>query len=237
MRFDQQLIPGILIERHHRFLAEVRLEDGTVVTAHCPNSGRMTTCAEPGFRVLISRAANPARRLAYTWELAHNGQCWIGINTGWPPKVAAEAITAGSIPELAGYANLRAEVPYGSRRSRIDLLLTGGARPDAYVEVKSVTLVAADGSWCFPDAVTERGRKHLLELMGVVRAGGRGVMLYVIQRADDHFFRPAWEVDPEYAKTLRQAVRAGVEMLAWRAEVGPAGIELAAAVPWRLSAP
>jgi sugar fermentation stimulation protein A len=230
MRFVDALIPGVLLRRYQRFLADVRLADGSLVTAHCPNSGSMRTCAEPGWRVRLSRNDAPGRRLHYTWEMVHNGQGWIGVNTGWPPKVAEEAIAAGSVPELAGYPVRRREVPYGTRSSRIDLLLEDGPRR-CYVEVKNVTLLAADGAVAFPDAVTERGLKHLLELADVVRAGGRGVMLYVVQRADGAWFRPAVEIDPAYAETLAAAEAAGVEVLVYRAAVSPRGIRLADPVP------
>ncbi len=234
MRFGEPLIPGTLIRRYKRFLADVCLADGTVVTAHCPNSGSMKLCAEPGWAVLLSRSPNPARRLPYTWEMVHNGRCWIGVNTGWPPKIAAEAIRQGRVPELSGYPSLRSEVPYGHRRSRIDLLLEDGARR-CYVEVKNVTLIGDDGTYCFPDAVTERGLKHLLELMDMVREGHRAVMLYVIQRADGAGFRPAWEIDPEYARTLRRAERRGVEILPYLAQVGPGGIRLGRRIEYTLT--
>lgn len=232
MRFSPPLIAGTLLRRYQRFLADVRLADGTVVTAHCPNSGSMRTCAEPGWAVRLSPSDAPGRRLRYTWEMAHNGRCWIGVNTGWPPAVAAAAIATGRVPELTGYPVLRREVPYGTRRSRIDLLLEAGARR-CYVEVKNVTLLMPDGAVAFPDAVTERGRKHLLELTDVVRAGQRGVMLYVVQRADGAWFRPAVEIDPEYAQALAAAEAAGVEVLVYRAAVSPRGIRLAEPVPRR----
>lgn len=239
MHFPTPLIPGILIQRYKRFLADVRLEDGSVVTAHCPNSGSMKGCADPGWRVLLSESPNPNRRLKYTWELVHNGRCWIGINTQWPNHLAAEAIRAGVIPELTGYRELRMEVPYGSRRSRIDILLEQGPAPTAncYVEVKNTTLIGADGAYCFPDAVTERGRKHLLELTDMVKAGHRAVMLYVIQRSDGHGFRPAWEIDPEYGKAWLKAIRGGVEVLAWQADLSPASIQLARPVVVNLAKP
>lgn len=237
MRFTPaNTVFGTLLCRYKRFLADVRLDDGTLVTAHCPNSGNMQTCAEPGWRVMLSRSPNLARRLAFTWELVHNGRCWIGVNTGWPPKIAAEAIRAGRIPELAGYCGLRSEVPYGRRRSRIDLLLEDGPQ-QCYIEVKNVTLIGSDGAYCFPDAVTDRGRKHLLELMDVVKAGRRGVMLYVIQRSDGTFFRPAWDIDPAYAQTLVRARRRGVEILVYRAAVSRREIRLAAPVEFRLEKP
>ncbi len=236
MKFTTPLIPGTLVRRYQRFLADVRLADGTVVTAHCPNSGSMRGCAEPGRKVRLSRSPNPARRLPYTWEMVHNGRCWIGVNTGWPPKIAAEAIREGRVPELAGWPSLRAEVPYGSRGSRIDLLLEDGPRR-CYVEVKNVTMLDGDGAYCFPDAVTERGLKHLLELGDAARDGQRAVMLYVVQRTDGTLFRPAWDVDPAYAEELRKAQRRGVEVLPYLARVSPEEIRLEGRLEFDLAPP
>ena len=202
MEFSQPLIPGILLKRYKRFLADIKLDTGEFITAHCANSGSMKTCKEPGWKVLVSKSNNPKRKLKYTWEMVHNGTCWIGINTQVPNKIASEAILNGVIPELAGYTNLKNEVKYG-KNSRIDILLTGD-QPDCYVEVKNVTLVEEDGFYKFPDAVTERGRKHLSELLDVVKAGGRAVMLYVIQRSDGTIFKPAYEIDPAYGARLKE---------------------------------
>ena len=225
MNFGSPLIEGVLIRRYKRFLADVELENGRVVTAHCPNSGSMKMCATPGWRVLLSPAEKPKRKLKFTWELVHNGRCWIGINTQWPNVVAAEAICEGRIPELGGYEALRREVRYGEN-SRIDILLEDDLRCKCFVEVKNVTLVGEDGRYCFPDAVTERGRKHLHELSREVSEGNRAVMLYVIQRSDGSGFRAAHEIDPAYAKALTRALNAGVEVLAYRAKVSPEGIWL-----------
>ncbi len=221
------LIHGTLIKRYKRFLADVELDDGTVITVHCPNTGRMTTCAEPGWRVALSDSHNPKRKYRFTWELVHNGQCWICVNTGRANEIAFEAVSNGTIPELAGYAEVLREQTFGN--SRFDLLLrTGDER--CYVEVKSVTLLMDDGCYAFPDAVTERGRKHLNELVEVVRAGHRAAMLYVIPRSDGSTFRAADEVDPKYAEALDVAVAAGVGIYAWRVDVSPEEIRLAAPV-------
>ena len=224
------LIPGTLLRRYKRFLADVQLTDGRTVTAHCPNSGSMKMCCTPGWEVRLSLHDNPRRKLKYTWELVHNTSCWIGVNTQVPNRIAAEAIAAGAIPELNGYGSLRREVRYG-RNSRIDLLLEEDARR-CYVEVKNVTLIGDDGRFVFPDAVTTRGRKHLRELSDVVQSGDRGVMLYVIQRSDGSGFRTAGEIDPAYTDALRNAHETGVEVLAYRADVSPAGVRLAERVPW-----
>ncbi|MCE1225225.1 MAG: DNA/RNA nuclease SfsA [Geobacteraceae bacterium] len=218
------LIPGRLIKRYKRFLADIELEDGSVVTAHCPNSGSMLGCNLPGSPVLLSLSPNPNRKLAYTWELLQVDGFWVGLNTMLPNRLAEEAIQDGTIVELQGYPNLRREVAYGSERSRIDILLEGDARR-CYVEVKNVTLVE-DGLALFPDAVTTRGQKHLRELMEMVRSGDRGVLLFTVQRGDGNAVAPADRIDPEYGKLLREAVANGVEALAYRAEVQPEQIRL-----------
>jgi sugar fermentation stimulation protein A len=219
-----ELIPGRLIKRYKRFLADIELEDGSVVTAHCPNSGSMLGCNRPGSPVLLSLSPNPNRKLAYTWELLQVDGFWVGLNTMLPNQLAEEAILDGTIVELQGYPNLRREVPYGSERSRIDILLEGDERR-CYVEVKNVTLVE-DGLALFPDAVTTRGQKHLRELMEVVRNGHRGVLLFTVQRGDGTAVAPADRIDPEYGRLLREAVAHDVEALAYRAEVQPEQIRL-----------
>jgi sugar fermentation stimulation protein A len=223
------LIFGTLIKRYKRFLADVELEDGSVITVHCPNTGRMTTCAEPGWRVALSDSQNPKRKYRYTWELVHNGACWICVNTGRANEIAAEAVSRGIIPELSGYAEVIREQKFGN--SRFDLLLRTGEKL-CYVEVKSVTLLADDGCYAFPDAVTERGRKHLNELIEVVKAGHRAAMLFVIPRSDGTTFRAAREVDPKYADALVSAQDAGVDVFAWRAVVSPETLRLSAAVDY-----
>ncbi|WP_372807464.1 DNA/RNA nuclease SfsA [Pontiella sp.] len=221
------VIFGTLLKRYKRFLADVELDDGTVVTAHCPNTGRMTSCAEPGWRVALSDRQNPKRKYRYTWELVHNGDCWICVNTGRANEMAFEAVSKGWIPALSGYAEVLREQTFGN--SRFDLMLrTGGDL--CYVEVKNVTLLADDGCYAFPDAVTERGRKHLNELIAVVQAGHRAAMLFVIPRSDGSTFRAAHEIDPAYAVALQAAADAGVELHAWRAEVSPEELRLAGSV-------
>jgi len=241
MHVQPALISGRFLRRYQRFLMDAELDDGRTVTAHCTNTGSMATCFGPGWPVGLSPAANPDRRLRYTWELSHNGTCWIGVNTLRANRLAEEAVHRGWVPELQGYGEVLREQAYG-RHSRVDLLLRsplGSASgpeaspslPSCYVEVKNVTLLGADGSISFPDAVTERGRKHLRELQRVVRQGGRGVMLFVVQRGDGSFFRPAWEVDLEYGRALRLAARRGVEVLAYRALISPSSIELREPLP------
>ncbi len=218
------LLPGRLIRRYKRFLADVLLDSGETVTAHCPNSGSMMGCNIPGSRVFLSVSGNQTRKYPYTWEMVETNGVWAGINTSLPNRIVHEAISQGEIPELAGYKNIRPEVPYG-KGSRIDLLLSNGG-PDCYVEIKNVTLVE-EGRALFPDAVTTRGQKHLKELMEVVRSGGRGVIFFLVQRSDAESVSPADAIDPEYGRLLRTAVAGGVEALAYRAEVTPGEIRLA----------
>ncbi len=222
----------MLIRRYQRFLADVELADGTVVTAHCPNSGSMKGCAVPGSLVLVSLAANPHRRCRFTWELVFVNDQWIGINTALPNRLVREGIEDGTVAELQGYERIKNEVPYGER-SRIDLLLEG-APGRCFVEVKNVTLVEGTVA-LFPDAVTTRGQKHLRELMRVVREGGRGVIFFTVQRGDGEAVAPADTIDPEYGRLLRQAVASGVEALAYRARVTPQAIRLDRRLPVLLS--
>ena len=231
MILEKPVLTGSLLKRYKRFLADVVLDDGTVITAHCPNTGRMTTCAEPGYRVALSDSGNPKRKYRYTWELVHNGDCWICVNTGRANEIAFEAVSKDWIPELAGYDEVIREQKFGN--SRFDLLLKTGENL-CYVEVKNVTLLAEDGTYAFPDAVTERGRKHLNELIDVVNAGHRAVMLFVIPRSDGSGFRAAHEIDPKYAEALKNAAACGVELHAWQAEVSPDGLRLCRQVEIRL---
>ena len=227
MHLPDNLLTGTLVRRYQRFLADVILDSGETITAHCPNSGSMRGCAVPGSRVVLSRSDRPGRKYPCTWELVEVGDTWIGINTGITPALVREGIVSGVVAELQGYPEIRAEVRYG--KSRLDLLLTG-ERGRCWVEVKNVTL-AEDEMALFPDAVTERGQKHLHELMEVVRQGERGVIFFVVQRGDCRGVAPADRIDPRYGELLREAVAAGVEALAYRAEVSPAGVSLTTRLP------
>ena len=216
MRFKSPLIRGTLVQRYKRFLADVRLADGEVVTAHCTNTGSMMGCKEPGSAVYISRSENLNRKLPYTWELIKADNNWVGINTLHPNKLVPEAVEAGVIQELRGYETIRREVKV-SAHTRLDLCLEGG-NGNCFVEIKNVTL-AIDGTAAFPDAVSERGTKHLRELMRLKRQGHRAAIVFVIQRGDCDAFRPADEIDREYGRWLRRAIKAGVEALPYRAKV------------------
>lgn len=228
MKLQHTLASGRLLRRYKRFLADVELTDGTVITAHCPNSGSMLGCATPGSPVLLSRSGNPSRRYPHTWELVHADDCWIGINTSLPNLLVREGIEQGIVTELQGYERIRQEVCYGSERSRIDLLLEGPGL--CYVEVKNVTLVE-DGMARFPDAVTTRGQKHLRELIAMVASGARSVNFFVVQHANAKAVAPADSIDPAYGRLLRQAAMAGVELLAYQASVTPTEIVLCRPLP------
>lgn len=221
---ETELIPGSLVRRFKRFLAEVRLADDSVITTYCPNPGSMKSCLGEGWPVLLSTSPNPRRKLPTTLEMVHNGACWIGVNTHRANGLAAAAIADGTIAELQGFDSLRREVRYG-HHSRIDLLLERG-HDRCWVEVKNVTLVDDRWRYAFPDAVTTRGRRHVRDLAHAVRRGDRAAILFVIQRSDGTAFTTADDIDPEYADELRRSVQAGVQALAYRAEVTPRAIEL-----------
>jgi len=230
MRFPSRLIRGTLVQRYQRFLADVRLPSGEIVTAHCTNTGSMIGCKEPGSVVYISRSDKKGRRLLYTWEIIEVGRTWVGINTMHPNRLVAEAITSGAIPELQGYDNVRREV-VTRQGTRLDLCLEGSSG-FCFVEVKNVTL-AVDGAAAFPDAVSERGTKHLKELMWLRREGHRGAVVFLIQRTDCRIFRPADEIDSEYGRWLRRAIKAGIEALPYVAYVTPKEIVLTERLPIR----
>lgn len=231
MRLPSPLIEGRLVRRYKRFLADVELAGGEVVTVHCANPGAMTGLAEPGMKVFLSRSANLKRKLPLSWELVEADGGLVGINTAHPNRLAEEAIRTGAIPELAGYATLAREVRYG-RQSRVDILLTDPDpdRGTAYVEVKNVHLLRQPGLAEFPDSVTLRGARHLDELSKMVAAGHRAVMLFLVQRNDTTRFALARDIDPAYGAAFDRARNAGVEMLAYACEVTPSAVTVGAAI-------
>ena len=228
MIFAPPLQSGQLIARYKRFLTDVQLEGGEVITLHCANTGAMTGCAEPGTRVWYSTSNNPRRKLAHSWEIAESpAGHFICVNTARANQIARELIEQGAIAPLAGYARLRTEVKYGEENSRIDLLLEDDERPDCYIEVKSVTLLdewEQPGMGYFPDAVTARGAKHLRELMAMKAAGHRAVLLFMVLHSGIERMRPAAHIDPLYSQLIEQAMAAGVEILCYRPHVGVQGI-------------
>ncbi len=226
MLFKPELQQGKLIKRYKRFLADIALSDGSQITIHCPNTVSMRHCLFPGETVWFSTSDNPKRKYPHTWEQHQNPDGHIiGINTGRANELAAEAIDSGVISELTGYANLRREVKYGSENSRIDLLLEDEQKGRCYIEVKSCTLLE-QGRGYFPDAVTTRGQKHLRELMEMVTLGHRAVLLFVVQHTGIDCVSGAEHIDPEYSQLLKQAHQAGVEVLAYRAELSSQGAQL-----------
>ncbi len=229
MLFPHPLQPATLIRRYKRFLADMRLPDGTEVVAHCPNPGAMLGLAEPGMRAWLKPGQG---KLAWGWVLTEipDSGALVGIDTTLPNRLVAEALGQGRIPELAGYTGIRPEVPYG-RNSRIDFLLSGPDLKPAYLEIKNVHLSRRPPLAEFPDCVTARGAKHLVELADQVRQGNRALMLYLVQRPDCSHFRLAPDLDPGYAAAYREARKAGVEALCYDCSVTQTGIELARALP------
>ncbi|MCK5066158.1 MAG: DNA/RNA nuclease SfsA [Bacteroidales bacterium] len=238
MNFRKELIHGRLVKRYKRFLADVTLDDGTEVTAHCTNSGTMKSCLEEGAEVWLSPVNDPKRKTRFTWEMIRIGDDWVGINTSNPNTLAFEWVSVGMVPGLEGLTGLKREVKWED--SRFDLygeeIVEGsgeGSGRGCFIEVKNVTLKEGDRA-LFPDAVTERGRKHLNTLVRVKNSGMRAVMLYVVQRMDVRIFSPAREIDPAYGKALDEAVRHGVEVIVVQAQVSPESIEFHRMLPVEL---
>ena len=234
MRFPAPLFPATLVRRYKRFLADVVLPSGETVTVHCANPGSMIGLNAAGARVWLSKSANPKRKLAHSWELIEvdlgGGAELVGINTGHPNALAAEAIAAGAIPELSGYASLRREVKYG-KNSRVDFVLEAPTRPPCYVEIKNVHLMREAALAEFPDAVTKRGAKHLADLGVMAAAGARAVMLFLIQIGSARRFKLARDIDPTYGAAFDEARAMGVEAHAYRCGITREGIEVAEPVP------
>ncbi|MFG1477816.1 DNA/RNA nuclease SfsA [Xanthobacter sp. V4C-4] len=234
MQFPTALVPARLMRRYKRFLADVVLEDGHETTVHVANSGAMLGLDTPGSRVWLSLSPNPTRKLPFSWELVEAdfgaGPELVGVNTMHPNALVAEAIAAGQVPGLAGYARLRREVKYGVN-SRIDILLEDDARPACLVEVKNVHLMRAAGAAEFPDCVTARGAKHLVELAAEARAGRRAVMVYISQIGSARSIGLARDLDPGYGKAFDAARAAGVEAIALTCRIDLEGIAVSAEIP------
>ncbi|MCD6165417.1 DNA/RNA nuclease SfsA [bacterium] len=249
MKLPQLLISGILLKRYKRFLADIHLSTGEVITAHCPNSGRLSGLSTPGNPVQVWKSSNPRRRLLYTWEMVRVNSIWVGINTNRSTALAVEAIENGIITQLQGYGGIQTEVRLEADNrfrqgdlaacpvreaysARLDLRLFGNT-PDCFVEIKNVTLVE-DGIAYFPDGVTVRGSKHVIELERAVAKGYKGVILFVVQREDAVVLRPADHIDSRFAQTLRQACSNGVQAIAYKASVSPGEIVIVREIPVEL---
>jgi sugar fermentation stimulation protein A len=230
MQFKNSLVHGYLVKRYKRFLADIKLDDGSIVTAHCTNSGSMKSCIEEGAEVYISDSMNPARKTRYTWEMIKINGDWVGINTSNPNKLAVEILRNNFMQELSGYTTIKPEVKYGD--SRFDVYAENEFEK-CFIEVKNVTL--KDDIYArFPDAVTERGQKHLETLVKAKSEGYRAVMLYIIQRMDVEIFTPAFDIDPKYASKLKTAAESGVEIIPLQVKVSPLGIEPVGVLKYQL---
>lgn len=229
MKFPTPLLQGRLIRRYKRFLSDIELDSGERVTAHVANPGAMTGLAEPGMEVWLSRSDNPKRKLAFSWELVRVGRHLVGVNASLPNRLVEEALGLGTVKELAEYGSLRREVRHG-RNSRIDFLLREKDLPDCWLEVKNVHLKRGTLAE-FPDSVTARGTKHLLELSDAVANGSRAVMLYVVQRMDCKTFSIAQDIDPVYGAALTEAKRKGVETLCYVCKIRRDGVRLDSPLP------
>jgi sugar fermentation stimulation protein A len=231
MKFDQKLQPGTLIRRYKRFLADVELDKGKTITVHCPNSGSMLGCSEPGSPVMLSRSENPKRKYPHTLEMVQAGSVWVGVNTTLTNHLVREALEDGVIEEFGRPEKIRAEVKT-SANTRLDFLLECQGKK-VFMEVKNCSL-AEDGRAMFPDAVTARGTKHLLELEALRREGHGAAVFFCVQRDDADSFAPATHIDPLYSETLAQVQEAGVMVLAYRADVSPGEIRVAWKLPVKI---
>lgn len=229
MKYQPSLDSGTLIKRYKRFLADVELKSGQQITIHCPNTGSMTGCAEPGVPVYFSTSENKKRKYPNTFELSSNSHGHlIGVNTGQANYLVKEAIEEGVIEALSGYQSLATEVKYGNENSRIDIMLSDSNKPDCFIEIKSTTLLldAEQGLGAFPDAVTTRGQKHLRELMEMIEQGNRAVLVFLVQHTGIKTVTVAEQIDPTYAEQLKKAYAAGVEILVMHTHITPDEIKV-----------
>lgn len=231
MHYESELIEATIEKRYKRFLSDITLKNGEQVTAHVPNTGSMKTCWEPGWKAYLSKSQNPKRKLPYTLELTHNGESFISLNTSATNKIVKEALEKGLIKELKEFDQILPEQKIFD--SRIDFMLKN-ASEKAFVEVKNVTLKQEKGVASFPDAVTTRGQKHLRDLIKIKEQGDRAVMLYVINRSDVSRFVVAKQIDPTYAKLLKEAEQKGVEILTYQTKISPQEIIISKKIPYSL---
>jgi sugar fermentation stimulation protein A len=232
MNFEQELQPGILIKRHKRFLADIELADKKRLTIHCPNTGSMLGCSEPGSPVMISRSDNPARKYPHTLEMVKAGSVWVGVNTSLTNKLVREALEKRKVKEFGRQDSIVKEIKT-SAHTRLDFVMEReGAR--IYMEVKNCSL-AENRVAMFPDAVTARGTKHLHELAALKEQGHKAAVFFCVQRSDADCFMPAHHIDPVYAKTLANVMSKGVMILAYQADVSPREIKITRKLPVQLA--
>ncbi|MCB9062295.1 MAG: DNA/RNA nuclease SfsA [Halobacteriovoraceae bacterium] len=236
MNFEVPIITGKILNRYKRFLADIELDNGDIITAHTANTGSMNTCWEKNWPALLSYHDNPKRKLKYSLEMTHNGDTWIGVNTAIPNRLGQEAFYNHQISEFQSYNNIKPEVKIG--KSRIDLVLYNGeynsTKDKMFVEIKNVTLLGKNREALFPDAVSERGQKHLEELIDLKLRGYQCAMLYIIQREDVDSFRPAHEIDQKYGELLIKAHNVGVKILPYRCELSQESIKISHKLPFNL---
>ncbi|MBQ4813640.1 DNA/RNA nuclease SfsA [Pseudoalteromonas luteoviolacea] len=227
MKFSSELKSATLLKRYKRFLVDLRKDNGDEFTVHCANTGKMTGCADSGFKAYYSTSSNAKRKYPHSLEVTENAQGQlICVNTGMANKVAIEAIEQNLIPELSAYQNVASEVKYGHENSRIDILLSSEGQADCYVEVKSVTLLETQGQGFFPDAETLRGQKHLRELMHIAQSGQRAVLLFIVMHNGIENVKAAKHIDKKYAQLLTEARQQGVEIYAYKAQVTPQEVKV-----------
>jgi sugar fermentation stimulation protein A len=229
MQFLPPLTKGFLLKRYKRFLADIRLDDGSIITAHCPNTGTMLGCSTPGSAVFLTRSDNPTRKYPYTLEMTQVGTVWVGVNTGRTNKLVIEALLKGQIAEFADIDEVKTEVKTSSH-TRLDIQVIKGDH-NTFIEVKNCSL-ATNGCAMFPDAVTSRGTKHLHELIRLVEEGFKSTIFFLVQRMDADRFCSADDIDPNYGKTLQHAIARGVQVLVYQAHVSPEGIHVVRALPF-----
>ncbi len=235
MNFPSPLAHGQLVSRYKRFFADVMLDDGTAITAHCPNPGAMLGVNLPGLGVWVSRSEDPKRKLAHTLELVEANGTLVGINTMLPNRIVAEALAADAVPELTGYDTHRREVKYGEA-SRVDFLLTAPDRPACWLEIKNCHLSRTPGLAEFPDCIAARSARHLRELQAMVAAGDRAVVLFTVQREDCGAFTACRDLDPTFADALEHAAEAGMEVLVYACSMSPRAVRLDRRMDWRRQA-
>jgi sugar fermentation stimulation protein A len=231
MQFTPPLVQGTLIKRYKRFLADVRLQSDEILTVHCPNTGTMLSCSTPGSRVYLSRSDNPKRKYPFTLEMVRDNSTWVGVNTSRTNKLVMEAIEKGKISEFQNFMAIKAEVKT-SAHTRLDLQVSHG-NSSTFIEIKNCSL-AIDRCAMFPDTVTTRGAKHLHELIRLTTEGRSSCIFFLVQRMDADRFAPASQIDSIYTKTLKEAVKAGVMVLVYQAEVSPEGIDVIRPLPYSL---